>query len=85
MNFKRYTQNLIIDCLKADMTTSILEYLLDSRLEEEAVQDVLSKNYMDYCIFFHQIGAQYGNFPNVALDDLPKVLIQIGMCTKESA
>ena len=29
MNFKRYTQNIIIDCLKADMTTSILEYLLD--------------------------------------------------------
>ena len=40
---------------------------------------------MDYCIFFHQIGAQYNNFPNVALSDLPKVLIQIGFCTEENA
>ena len=30
MNFKRYTKEIIIDCLKADMATSVLEYLLDS-------------------------------------------------------
>ena len=30
MNFKRYTKEIIIECLKADMATSVLEYLLDS-------------------------------------------------------
>ena len=75
MNFKRYTRDIIIECLKSDMSTSILEHLLDSEREEEAVQDVLSSCYQDYCIFFHQIAAQYSNFPNIALSDLKKVLI----------
>ena len=57
MNFKRYTKQNIMDCLKADMATSILEHLLDSDEEEDAVQEVLRKNYTAYCQFFHQVSA----------------------------
>ena len=53
MNFQRYTKRNIMDCLKADMATSILEHFLDSAEDEEAVQEVLSLNYESYCKFFH--------------------------------
>ena len=85
MNFKRYTKQNIMDCLKADMATSILEYFLDSEEEEEAIQEVLQRNYTSYCQFFHQVGAMYSNFPNVAMKDIKKVLQRIGVCEIEKA
>ena len=74
MNFKRYTKQNIMDCLKADMATSIVENVLETEEEGDAIQDVLTQNYTGYCQFFHAISTQYGNFPNIALEDVTKVL-----------
>ena len=46
---------------------------------------ILQKYYASYCMFFHEIAAQYDHFPNILLDDLPKVLHHISWMGQQRA